>query len=280
MVLSSIMVKETRAIWRIDNSAIGSSCNRVILDSVQQFSVESEYVSWPPNVTRCSDVERGRMDDIMHGALEAAGSGDLQKAISLLNGARDDGSITGGTALFGKALACERAGDTRNALRYVEKSDQVGRNYGPPYSFRAELLYRLQRRDELHGWCEMWSDMDPETNHMFLTQARLMYMDGDHEGAQDHLESILILEDSMAGAYELAGDLLAHAGDLRGALIRYTESLNTDRTISYVHVKRARLLSKMGRFDLAARACRYGLRVRPYNKDLRRMLRDVVRDHS
>ena len=104
-------------------------------------------------------------------------------------------------------------------------------------------------------------------------------MDGDHEGARDHLESILVLEDSMAGAYELASDLLAHAGDRRGALIRYTESLNADQTVPYVHIKRARLLSEMGRFDLAARACKRGLRVQLRNRELRRMLADAERDH-
>lgn len=251
----------------------------MILDNVRQAPVESRHIGWPPKVTGSDDAEEDRIGTVVRGALEAAGD-NLQKAVSLLNGARDDGRITAGAALFGKALACERAGDTEKALRYARKSDHVGRNYGPPYSFRAELLYRLQYRDGLREWCEAWSDMDAERNHMFLTRARLMHMDGDHEGARDHLESILVLEDSMAGAYELAGDLLAHAGDRRGALIKYTKSLDTDGTVPYVYVKTARLLAEMGRFDLAARTCRRGLRVQPRNGELRRMLGDAKRAHS
>lgn len=237
-----------------------------------------EYGFGLPDVSTPDDAERDRIGMVMRGALEAAG--DLQKAVSLLNGARDDGRITAGVALFGKALALELNGYTKRALRYAIMSDRVGRNYGPPYSFRAELLYRLQYRDELRDWCDMWSDMDDERDRMFLTKARLMQMDGDHGGARDQLDAILVLEDSMAGAYELDGDLLAHAGDRRGALARYTESLNTDRTVPYVHVKRARVLMDMGRFDLAARACRHGLRVLPRNRELRRVLDDAKRANS
>ena len=75
------------------------------------------------------------MDTVMQEALEVAGGGDLQKAVSLVNRACSDGRLTDGSALFGKALACERAGDTKKALRYAGKSDHVGRNYGAPYSF-------------------------------------------------------------------------------------------------------------------------------------------------
>ena len=257
--------------------AVADRRHTVILDDVRQAPVELEYIDRLPKITTPSDAENARIETVVRGALEAA---SLQKTVSLLNGARDDGRITAGAALFGKALACERAGDTKNALRYVKKSDRVGRDYGSPYAFRAGLLYRLEYREELREWWKMWFDMDGERNHMHLTKARLMHMDGDHDGARDHLETILVLENSMGDAYELGGDLRVDAGDRRGALRWYTKSINMDPTTPYVHVKRARLLAEMGNLDLAARACRYGLRVHPRNAELRRILGDAKRAHS
>lgn len=238
--------------------------------------MQSKWLGWPPKIKGFArGAERGRIDAIVGGAAEEAVGGDLREAIARLNGARGEGAITDGVALFGKALACECAGDPGKALRYVKKSDHAGRNYGPPYSFRADLLYRLRRRNELREWCEMWTEMGWERQHLFLNQARLMHLSGKHAGARDHVDAILILEDSLAGAYELDGDMLAGAGDRRGALARYTKSLDVDQTVPYVHVKRARLLMEMDRPDLAAKACRRGLRARPRDGELRRMLAEA-----
>lgn len=204
----------------------------------------------------------------IHAALTLTDGGDLRRAIATLNATRNDGHMTAGAALYGKALACERAGHLERALRYVEKSDEEDRHYGSPFALRAELMYRTGRHDDLERWCNTWELAgEGEAHHRFLSRARLMHARGDTAGARRHVEAILVVEPAFPGALELYGDMLAGEGRRR-ALRQYSEALKADPAAVHVHVKMARMLAKTGRVDLAVRVCRRALRSLPPNKIL------------
>ena len=206
-------------------------------------------------------------------ALEMAGQGDLRGALKLLNGARDRGEMARRDAIIAKARACERAGDLERARRYIYKlvdSDPPGRI---PFSLLAEILYRLGRTEELEDWCGVWENYDYKQQYLFLNRARLMHMKGNAAGTRTHVGAILELEGAFPEAIELRGDMLADAGDRRGAVIQYSKALGLDHTMVYVHVKMAAALMDMGRFGDAALVCRRGLKARPRNRRLREILR-------
>ena len=206
---------------------------------------------------------------VMRTALLLTDGGDLRGAIATLNTARNDGHITAGAALYGKALACERAGHLERALRYMEKSDYEDGHYGSPFALRAELMYRTGRYDDLERWCNTWELAgEYEVHYRFLSRARLMHARGGAAGARRHVEAILVVEPTFPGALELYGDMLA-GEDSRRALRQYGKALKADPTAVHAHAKRARMLAKMGRVDLAVRACRRALRALPPNKILK-----------
>ena len=207
-----------------------------------------------------------------HAALEMAGRGDLRGALKLLNDMRDRGQMARWDVIIAKARACERAGDLARALQYAYKtvdSEQVD----TPFPLIAGLLYRLGRTGDLAKCCRIWEDYDHKQQHLFLNQARLMRMRGDTAGARAHTAAILELEGAFPEAHELRGDLLADAGDRRGAVIQYTKALGLDPTLVYAHIKRAEMLMEMGRFGDAALACWRGLKARPRSGRLREILR-------
>ena len=206
-------------------------------------------------------------------ALEMAGRGDLRGALKLLNDTRDRGGMARRDTIIAKARACERAGDLERALRYAYNSadsDQISRT---EFSLLAEILYRMGRTGELEEWCQVWEDYDFRQQYLFLNRARLMHIKGDAAGARVHIGAILELERAFPEAHELRGDMLADAGDRRGAVIQYSRALGLDPAMVYVHIKRAEALMEMGRFGDAALACRRGLKARPRNRRLREILR-------
>lgn len=204
--------------------------------------------------------------NVLRMALKLADGGNLKGAISLLDIARVDGSMSADESWLGKARVCARAGYLERALRCVEKSRDGDIHDDGTFAFRADMLYRMERYDYLERWCNTWMMTDEsEKPHYFLSRARLMHAKGDAAGARRHVEAILVVEPGMAGAHELYGDMLA-AEDAKQALRQYGKALEADRTVVHVYAKTARLLAKTGRRDLAVRVCRRGLRARPHNK--------------
>ena len=208
------------------------------------------------------------IESVMRTAVGLVDGGDLRGAMWVLSSARDGGQITAGAALCCKALVCERAGYLERAHRYLKKCDDEDEYYGSPFAFRAELLYRTGRHDELERWCETWElTGEEEVHYRFLNRARLMHAKGDAVGAQRHVDAILLVEPAFAEALELYGDMLA-GEDSRRALHQYGKALKADSSIVHVHAKTARLLAKMGKANLAVRACQRALRTLPPNKIL------------
>ena len=137
---------------------------------------------------------------------------------------------------------------------------------------KADLLYRLGRRDELAAWCDTWKDPDGSRTDLYLNRARLMYLDGDMAGALKHADAICLLDDHFLEGRKLAGDILVDTGNLAEAVKRYNEALHIDFRDASVHARKAEALAKMGRPDAAALACRRGLEVQPHDKRLKEIL--------
>ena len=143
------------------------------------------------------------------------------------------------------------------------------------HSSRAHALYRLGRIKEMEELCETWEGSRQDRGEFYLCRARIMRARGDPDSARRHAIAMLTLEELNWYAIELLGDILADAGDLRGAVLHYNKALNFDYHVMEFHVKKAEALIRMGRPDSAALACRRGLKVRPANKRLLGMLKEA-----
>ena len=202
---------------------------------------------------------------VLQAAFDMFNGGNLRGAMLLLNGARDDGSMSADLSWFIKASVCVRAGHLERAMRCVEKSRDMDIHDFNDFAFRADILHRLGRYDYLERWCNTWElTTEAKKDHFFLSRAQLMLARGDAVGARRHVEAILVVEPRMAGAHELYGDILA-GEDAAQALRQYGKAMEADRT-PHVYAKAARLLAKTGRRDLAVRICRRGLRALPHNR--------------
>ena len=91
--------------------------------------------------------------------------------------------------------------------------------------------------------------------------------------ARRHALAMLILEKSDTRARGLLGDVLADAGDMRGAMLQYDAALEADYDETDFHVIKAEALMRMGRPDSAALACWRGLEIRPADERLRKILK-------
>ena len=201
-------------------------------------------------------------------------AGDMAGALDIVEKAAAQGMVTPTDALFGKWLVYSIAGDAEAELETITEMERSGMS-GPPAETKAKLLYRLGRRDELAAWCKAWRDSDGSRTDIYLNRARLMHLMGDTAGALRHADAISVLDDHLIAVRELAGDILADTGDLRGAVERYNEALDIDFNDTGIHIKKARALMKMGRPDSAALACRRGLDIRPQDKGLVKMLAEA-----
>ena len=218
---------------------------------------------------------RGEVDTFMGisgAAIEAVDAGDLTGALDIIAQKRADGTLTASRALSIKEDVYERTGNLEAALEAHEEGANAEPGGVEEYASKAEMLYRLGRTEELEGWCRAWEGHDYDRTGLYLNRARLMYVGGDADGARRRISAMLALEKFIPEAHELQGNMLADAGDWRGAILRYNRALHLDYNIVHLHIKKAEALMGMGRPDSAALACRRGLEIRPANARLRDIL--------
>ncbi len=213
--------------------------------------------------------------NISGAASKAAEAGDLTGALATVDRKRAEGALTAGEALYIKEDIHERTGNLEAALEAHEERANAKRGDAAGYRSKAGLLYRLGRTGELEEWCGAWEGSDYDRTGLYLNRARLMYVRGDADGARRHISAMLTLEEFNPEAHELRGDMLADAGDWRGAILRYNRALDLDYNIIYPHIKKAEALMGMGRPDSAALACRRGLEIRPANARLQDILEEA-----
>ena len=141
------------------------------------------------------------------------------------------------------------------------------------YALREGILYRLGRIDEMDELCKTWEGSRRDRGEFYVCRARILHAKGDADAARMHAVAALTLEPREPSAFELLGDILADAGDLRGAVMKYNESILNSFNYVEPHVKKARTLLRMGRPDSAVLACRRGLEIRPADERLREILK-------
>ena len=206
----------------------------------------------------------------MHKVIDTADAGDLAGALAIIDAEKEAGRLDLKMELLLRKNAYDRIGDLAMQLRAIEELDKA--SGGIHYASSADLLYRLGRYDEMADLCNRWQDSYADRTELYISRARLMYVKGDTAGAQRHIRAILKLDGHAPNAHELAGDILADEGDLRGAVMRYNNALDQEYNMIHYHVRKAEALVKMGRPDAAALACRRGLEIRPQNKRLKAIL--------
>ncbi|MCE2509006.1 MAG: hypothetical protein J4G04_06920 [Nitrosopumilaceae archaeon] len=218
--------------------------------------------------------ERGKdtFMEISVAASDAIDAGDLAGALAAVDRKRADGTLTAGQALYIREISYVRAGNLEAALEAHEEGVNAEPGGVEGYAFKADMLYRLGRTEELEEWCRAWEGSDYSRTGLYLNRARLMYVGGDADGARRRISAMLTLDKFIPGAHELQGAMLADAGDWRGAILRYNRALHLDYNIVHLHIKKAEALMGMGRPDSAALACRRGLEIRPANARLRDIL--------
>ena len=200
-------------------------------------------------------------------------SGDAAKALRDIDERHADGALADGEALKLKLSVYQTADDPAGELETIVRLDEM---YGKTsYSNRAHALYRLGRIKEMEELCETWEGSRQDRDDLYLCRARILRARGKPDLARMHAVAMLILEKYDMYAIELLGDILADAGDLRGAVLHYNKALDYDYNEMQFHVKKAEALMRMGRPDSAALACRRGLEVRPADERLLAMLDEV-----
>ena len=208
-------------------------------------------------------------------ASEAVDAGDLTGALDIIAQKQTDGTLTASQALYIKEDVYGRTGNLEAELEAHEEGANAEPGGANRYASKADILYRLGRTEELEEWCRAWEGSDYSRTGLYLNRARLMYVGGDADGARRRISAMLTLDKFIPGAHELRGDMLADAGDWRGAILRYNRALHLDYNIVHLHIKKAEALMGMGRPDSAALACRRGLEIRPANARLQDILGEV-----
>lgn len=206
---------------------------------------------------------------------ERARAGDIDGALDIVEKAAVAGRLTPEEVLLGKQIIYNTADEPERELETIIRLEKTYSSTLPA-GMKADLLYRLGRRDELAAWCDAWRDTAGSSRmDLYLNRARLMRLAGDTAGALKHANAICVLDDRLLAGRVLAGDILADTGDLREAVERYNEALDIDFRDIDIHVKKAEALVKMGRPDAAALACRRGLEVQPHDKRLKAILAET-----
>ncbi len=216
------------------------------------------------------DVGQNGVVKCMRGAVKMANSGDVEGAMNVVDEGRADGVLTAEQALSIKGSVYESADDREGELETVMQMDEMEGKIS--HSDRASALYRLGRIREMEELCKTWEWSRQDRGEFYLCRARILRARGDPDSARRHALAMLALEPINWYAIELLGDILADAGDLRGAVLHYNKALSLDYHVIEFHVKKAEALMRMGRPDSAALACRRGLVIRPANKRLLNML--------
>ena len=209
--------------------------------------------------------EAGMLD-----VVKTADSGDATDVLRSIDERRAKGILTDVEALTLKQTTCRVADDPEGELDATVELDEITGEIS--HSSRANALYRLGRIDEMAELCKAWETSRILRDDFYLCRARIMRAKGDLDSARRHAVAIFTLEPYKHRAVELLGDVLADAGDLRGAVLQYNRALKGDYNEAQFHVKKAEALMRMGRPDSAALACRRGLAVRPGDKRLLAML--------
>ena len=199
----------------------------------------------------------------MRDADEMANSGDVAGALNAVDEWRADGVLTARQALYVRGSVYEAADDREGELEVIMRTDEMDGEIS--HSSRASALYRLGRIKEMEELCETWEGSRQDRGEFYLCRARILHADGRPELARRHAVAMLTLEPINWYAIELLGDILADAGDLRGAVLQYNKALSLDYHVMEFHVKKAEALVRMGRPDSAALACRRGLAIWPAN---------------
>ena len=206
---------------------------------------------------------------------ERVHAGDIDGALDIVEKAAAAGRLTPEEALLGRQMVYNTADEPERELETIIRLEKTYSSTLPA-GMKADLLYRLGRRDELAAWCDAWRESAGSGKmDLYLNRARLMRLTGDAAGALKHANAICVLDDRLLAGRMLAGDILVDTGDLREAVERYNEALDIDFRNVNAHVKKAEALVKMGRPDAAALACRRGLEVRPQNKRLKAILAET-----
>ncbi len=195
---------------------------------------------------------------------EMVNSGDVAGAMNAVDEWRADGVLTARQALYVRGSVCESADDREGELEAIMRLDEMDGKIS--HSRRASVLYRLGRIKEMEELCETWEGSRQDRGEFYLCRARILHADGRPEPARRHAVAMLTLEPINWYAIELLGDILADAGDLRGAVLQYNKALSLDYHVMELHVKKAEALVGMGRPDSAALACRRGIKVRSNKK--------------
>ena len=237
------------------------------------------------------DARRKRMDDVTDlirdiidpnsGGLfkhlaevtKMADSGDTAGALKVIDERRASGVLPDLWALTLKESVYSTIGDPEGQLSIIAQIEGVKGEVSR--ASRADALYRLGRIDEMEKLCETWEGSRQDRDEFYLCRARILRARGEVDLARRHALAMLILEKSDTRARGLLGDVLADAGDMRGAMLQYDAALEADYDETDFHVMKAEALVRLGKPDLAALACRRGLEIRPAHKRLLAMLDEV-----
>ena len=227
-----------------------------------------------------ADVVEGIMDTEKNSLLKStldvakmANSGDAAGALKIMDEGRANGVLTARQVLCLKILIHDDVDDPEGGLEYTVRLDEMDGKIS--HVRRAGALYRLGRINELEELCETWEGSRQDRDDLYLCRARILRARGKPDLAWRRALAMLTLDPLNWYAMELLGDILADAGDLRGAVLHYNKALNKDYNEVQFHVKKAEALMRMGRPDSAALACRRGLKVRPANKMLLGILKEA-----
>lgn len=245
--------------------------NAIIGDMVGE---EPQQNDTPYNVESMGLGGRALLLALFKDISDRISAGDLDGALDVVNGAAAGGRLTPEEVLLGKQVVYQTADEPERELEVITQMERIGTSMLQA-EMKADLLYRLGRRDELAAWCDAWRDSDGSRMDIYLNRARLMHLAGDTAGALKHANAICVLDDHLLAGCKLAGDILVDTGDLQEAVERYNEALDIDFRDIDTHVKKAKALVKMGRPDSAALACRRGLEVKPHDKRLKEILAET-----
>ena len=265
---------------------------------VDEFDVVDPGKKFGDNVRAFhGQIDAGRGDEIIENMRrDGVGAGDVAVAAGLINSRKSGllkGAINAGKTAHSGAVksagekraggllaeeylaagesARDRVNELEGRLEDVLRQDDADGTI--PHARREGILYRLGRIGEMEELCETWEGSRQDRDEFYVCMARILRAKGDADAARMRAVAVLTLEPREPSAFELLGDILADAGDLRGAVLKYNESILNNFNYVEPHVKKAKTLLRMGRPDSAALARRRGLEVRPADERLHEILK-------